>query len=181
MVWNMIVGYHVIFGAYGFWLPNDPRGSWSDYVASWELFRYGKATKTDARQSVAYEPHNHARRIAAKQSLKYSAVLFDDEQIELVAAGFEQYFERSRLGVCDSAGSRASRGRPRAGQGRASGDSTQRRCDAGIGRSGTAPLSTSSRQSRPHPQVFRSRRMESLPRSRRCPPRNQVRKRQPRK
>jgi hypothetical protein len=28
----MILGYHVIFGAYGFWLPNDPRGSWSDFV-----------------------------------------------------------------------------------------------------------------------------------------------------
>jgi hypothetical protein len=26
---------------YGFWLPNDPRGSGSDYIASWEPFRYG--------------------------------------------------------------------------------------------------------------------------------------------
>src|SRR4051812_39201122 len=33
---EMIVGYHVIFSAYGFWLPNDPRGSWSDFVGSWE-------------------------------------------------------------------------------------------------------------------------------------------------
>ena len=39
----MIVGYHVIFGVYGFWLPNDPRGSWSEFVASWELARFGKA------------------------------------------------------------------------------------------------------------------------------------------
>jgi len=30
----MVRGYHVIFGMYGFWLPNDPRGSWSDYVGS---------------------------------------------------------------------------------------------------------------------------------------------------
>ena len=35
----MIIAYHVIFGMYGFWLPNDPRGSWSDFVAAWELFR----------------------------------------------------------------------------------------------------------------------------------------------
>src|SRR4051812_43899841 len=34
---SMIVGYHVIFSTYGFWLPNDPRGSWSDFVGSWEL------------------------------------------------------------------------------------------------------------------------------------------------
>ncbi len=37
----MIVGYHIIFGMYGFWLPNDPRGSWSDFVGSWELYRFG--------------------------------------------------------------------------------------------------------------------------------------------
>jgi len=23
-----IIAYHIVFGAYGFWLPNDPRGSW---------------------------------------------------------------------------------------------------------------------------------------------------------
>ena len=44
----MIVGYHVIFGMYGFWLPNDPRGSWSEFVGEWELFRAaGRATKTN--------------------------------------------------------------------------------------------------------------------------------------
>ena len=30
----MVHGYHVILAAYGFWLPNDPRGSWSD-SGSW--------------------------------------------------------------------------------------------------------------------------------------------------
>jgi hypothetical protein len=32
----MILAYHSIFSMYGFWLPNDPRGSGSDYVASIE-------------------------------------------------------------------------------------------------------------------------------------------------
>ena len=27
---------HVIITAYGFWLPNDPRGSWSDFVGAWD-------------------------------------------------------------------------------------------------------------------------------------------------
>jgi len=53
----MILGYHVIFGAYGFWLPNDPRGSWSDFVGAWELFRYGAATKTNTTVSVAGRRH----------------------------------------------------------------------------------------------------------------------------
>ena len=53
---GMILAYHSIFGMYGFWLPNDPRGSGSDYIASWELFRYGAARKTDSRRSVAHWP-----------------------------------------------------------------------------------------------------------------------------
>ena len=43
----MVIAYHVIYSMYGFWLPNDPRGSWSDFVGSWELFRYGPATKVE--------------------------------------------------------------------------------------------------------------------------------------
>ena len=87
-----MVGYHVIFGAYGFWLPNDPRGSWSDFVGSWELFRYGPATTTDERRSQAYEPHDRAKRLAAKKALKHPAVNFTGAQIEAIAAGFNTYF-----------------------------------------------------------------------------------------
>jgi hypothetical protein len=32
----MLHGFHVIFSADGFWLPNDPRGSWSEFVRRWE-------------------------------------------------------------------------------------------------------------------------------------------------
>ena len=49
----MILAYHSIFSMYGFWLPNDPRGSGSDYVANWDLFRFGPATKVNTRHSVA--------------------------------------------------------------------------------------------------------------------------------
>jgi hypothetical protein len=59
-----VLAYHGLFCAYGSWLPNDPRGSWSDFVASWELFRAGgPATKTLARHSLANVPHDaQARR-----------------------------------------------------------------------------------------------------------------------
>jgi len=30
----MVIGFHVILTAYGFWLPNDPRGSWSEFVGA---------------------------------------------------------------------------------------------------------------------------------------------------
>jgi hypothetical protein len=53
-----VLAAHIILTVYGFWLPNDPRGSWSDFVAAWELLRFGKATKVDTRQSVAHVQHD---------------------------------------------------------------------------------------------------------------------------
>ncbi len=49
----MILGHHLIISAYGFWLPNDPRGSWSDFVRAWEIAKFGDATKVETRRSVA--------------------------------------------------------------------------------------------------------------------------------
>ena len=64
----MVLAYHCVFGFYGFWLPNDPRGSGSDYIANWELLRYGRATKVqDRRRSRASQPHDHAWRMAAEK------------------------------------------------------------------------------------------------------------------
>lgn len=91
----MIVGYHIIFGMYGFWLPNDPRGSWSDFVGSWDLFRYGPATKTTSRKSLAYRKHDHAWRKAAKKALKYPAVVLTGQQARAVGVGFGDYFAKS--------------------------------------------------------------------------------------
>src|SRR5438270_7440647 len=90
----MIHGYHVIFGAYGFWLPNDPRGSWSDFVGSWELFRFGTATTTDTRASVAHRAHDQARRQAAKQALQRPAVRFTGPQARAIARGFARSARR---------------------------------------------------------------------------------------
>ena len=60
----MIHAYHVIFGAYGFWLPNDPRGSWSDFVGSWELLRFGKTTRQFERNKIDVEQWVQWRRLA---------------------------------------------------------------------------------------------------------------------
>ncbi|HWE02120.1 MAG TPA: hypothetical protein VG326_06880 [Tepidisphaeraceae bacterium] len=79
---------HIIFTAYGFWLPNDPRGSWSEWVASWELLKFGKATKVDHGRSVAHVKHDANLRRAAKGALKYTPVLFNGIQARAVASGF---------------------------------------------------------------------------------------------
>jgi REP element-mobilizing transposase RayT len=85
-----VIAAHIIVTAYGFWLPNDPRGSWSDFVASWELLKYGKATKVDTRKSVAHVPHDYKRRMEAKKALKYEPVIFTGVQARAVARGFAQ-------------------------------------------------------------------------------------------
>jgi hypothetical protein len=84
----MIRGYHLIFCAYGFWLPNDPRGSWSDFVRRWEILHHGHATKVNTRQSLAHTPHDHARRQAAKAALRFPAVQFTGRQAQAIGCGF---------------------------------------------------------------------------------------------
>ena len=95
----MVLASHVIFGTYGFWLPNDPRGSGSDFVGSWELFRYGKATKVTTRASVAAAPNNRQLRAAAKQVLKYPPVIFTGLQARTVARGFAESAARGNVTV----------------------------------------------------------------------------------
>jgi len=95
----MILAYHTIFSAYGFWLPNDPRGSWSDFVRSWELVRFGKATKVDTTRSVANVSHDHDLRFAAKEALRYPPVVFTGRQALSVSKGFAQAIAESGYSI----------------------------------------------------------------------------------
>ena len=91
----MIRAYHAVFTAYGFWLPNDPRGSWSDFVRSWELLHFGKATTVSTRRSVAANRHDYQRRQAAKLALKYPCVEFTGQQALSIAHGFVRGMDES--------------------------------------------------------------------------------------
>ena len=91
----MVQWYHLIITAYGFWLPNDPRGSWSDLVGSWELYKFGPATTVTGKRSYAHDPHDVALRRAAKRALKYPVVRFDDAQRGAIAKGFAQAIAES--------------------------------------------------------------------------------------
>lgn len=94
----MVLGSHIILSAYGFWLPNDPRGSWSDFVGSWELARFGRATKTDSRRSVARRAHDHQAH-AAKRVLKYPPVCFTGVQARAIGRGFGRFAAKSGLTI----------------------------------------------------------------------------------
>jgi hypothetical protein len=84
-----MLAHHAIFGMYGFWLPNDPRGSGSDYVGSPELYRYGLATKVSTTRSVAGATHDRNARLAAKKSLHQEPVEITGRQAVAIAEGFQ--------------------------------------------------------------------------------------------
>jgi hypothetical protein len=85
----MVHAYHCIMSFYGFWLPNDPRGSWSTWIRQWELLRFGSATKVETTQSVARKPHDWQRRQSAKEQLKYPPVMLTGVLAREVGKGFE--------------------------------------------------------------------------------------------
>ena len=92
----MVRAYHLVLTCYGFWLPNDPRGSWSDFVRSFELYRVGgTATRVHTKASLAHEPHDHDQRRQAKTALSRPPVVFDGEQARAVAQGFADYVTRN--------------------------------------------------------------------------------------
>lgn len=86
----MALAWHVIFTTYGFWLPNDPRGSWSDFVGSWELLRFGGPSKVETHRSLACVPHDASLRRAAKAALRWPAVHLSGRQALAAAHGFAQ-------------------------------------------------------------------------------------------
>ena len=88
-----IVGFHFIFTAYGFWLPNDPRGSWSDTVRAWHLQRFGDATKVNTTRSLAHHRHNQQQRLNAKTILKYPPVMFTGLQACAITRGITRAVE----------------------------------------------------------------------------------------
>jgi REP element-mobilizing transposase RayT len=95
----MILGFHIIVTAYGFWLPNDPRGSYSDFIRAWELLRFGRATKVNTTRSVAHKPHDYQLRMAAKQALRYPPVVFTGIQALAIAAGFREVMEHWNFAI----------------------------------------------------------------------------------
>ncbi len=96
----MVIAYHLVITTYGFWLPNDPRGSWSEFVRAWELFRAGgPATKTAERRSLASDAHDRLRRLQMKAHMVRDEVRLSGVQARAVARGFCDYSDRNAMSV----------------------------------------------------------------------------------
>jgi hypothetical protein len=91
----MVIAYHSTWTAYGFWLSNDQRGSWSDFVRSFDLYLTEDATKVTDRRSLAKKPFDPNQRREARAALMYPIVRFSLPQIEVIARGIEH-------AVCES-------------------------------------------------------------------------------
>ncbi len=94
----MIVGYHLIWTAYGCWLPNDPRGSMShgiatDVLAQLGQLHYGRKNIQPAGRIIRefYEK--------AEPLLKHELLKFDDDDIAAAAESFAETI-RTRKYTC---------------------------------------------------------------------------------
>ena len=90
----MVVAYHAIWSAYGFWLPNEQRGSWSTEVWAKHLRPFGPATKTSERRSLAHRAYDPNLRKEMRESLKFPPVRFTLEQVECIGAGLADAVDR---------------------------------------------------------------------------------------
>ncbi len=94
-----IIAYHVVWGAYGFWLPNDPRGSWSKDVWSPRLMRFGPPRRVNTRSSRAAVSHDLALRRAAKRELMREPIRFTGVQARAIGHGIADVTSRYALPV----------------------------------------------------------------------------------
>jgi REP element-mobilizing transposase RayT len=91
----MVAGYHLIWTAYGWWLPNDPRGSSSHEIRSDVITNLGelhhgrkKVQPTSSDLRVFYEN--------AKAVLKHALLVFDEKEINLIAQSFAKTIAEQR-------------------------------------------------------------------------------------
>ena len=78
----MVLAYHLIFTTYGFWLPNDPRGSTSkeirvEPIKDLSALHYGRKAVQPSSKEIR-EFHDKAHDL-----LKHPVLTFDDEEIAL--------------------------------------------------------------------------------------------------
>ena len=79
-------------------MRNDLRGSWSDFMYSWELASSGPATKSLDRVDV--DPEEYAAWCQrTRRALRYPAVRLTGEHVLAVGEGFPRLARKSGLGV----------------------------------------------------------------------------------
>lgn len=83
----MVIAYHLVWTGYGWWLPNDPRGSTSRTVANERLrhlgdLHFGRRPRQPSGKTVRqfYD--------RAELELQHPLLRFDDEQVRMIGDAF---------------------------------------------------------------------------------------------
>jgi REP element-mobilizing transposase RayT len=91
----IVIGYHLIWTAYGWWLPNDPRGSGSTDVCTDVLARLGEIhygrKKIQPAGRVVREFYEKAAKLLKHQLLK-----FDEAARQEIGNAFAQVIQEQR-------------------------------------------------------------------------------------
>lgn len=83
----MVVGYHLIWTAYGWWLPNDPRGSSSHEIRVERIAGLGELHEGRKRmQPLPEELRRFYHR--AELTLKHALLKFDADDVTILARCF---------------------------------------------------------------------------------------------
>lgn len=91
----MVIAHHLIWSAYGCWLPNDPRGSMSTFIDSEVIFELGnlhhgrKPIQPASRDIRAFYDE-------AKGKLKYPLLELRGPDIPCIAGSFAEAIEQLR-------------------------------------------------------------------------------------
>ena len=83
----LVIGYHLIWTAYGQWLPNDPRGSGSKTVRSSQIAKLGELHYGRKRIQPAGK-NIEAFYEQARFALNYPALEFDARAVGTIATAF---------------------------------------------------------------------------------------------
>ena len=91
----MVLGYHLVWTAYGWWLPNDPRGSMSQCIESDVIAQLGEVHFGRKRvQPASRDIRQFYER--AKEVLKYPLLRFSGAETQAIAEAFAEVMRRER-------------------------------------------------------------------------------------
>jgi REP element-mobilizing transposase RayT len=91
----MVIAHHLVWTGYGWWLPNDPRGSTSntirdDVIGSLGELHHGRKQVQPASVEIRRFYQN------AAGQLKYALLAFASDEIVTIAGAFGEVMERER-------------------------------------------------------------------------------------
>ncbi len=92
----LVIAHHLVWTAYGWWLPNDPRGSMStaitsDTIAELGELHYGRKKLQPCSAAIRDFYHR------AESHLKHALLAFDADEVALVGEAFCQVVRDQRL------------------------------------------------------------------------------------